>query len=424
MFNKLSGKGEFTKNAFILTLGTSIAQIIPMIFYPIIGRIFTPAQFGVLEILGSITSILVVLATGKYESSILITKTKKEAANIIGLILFLSSIVLSISLIILLVFEKQFSELFHNQELSKWLFVPPILAFVIIIFNTYNEWCVRNKYFVYLSWNKISNTTANTLSKLFFGLIKITSNGLIVGELIGRSISAGTCIYRALKKDKREFLQISFKQIRISAKKYIEFPKYIMPDQLLSQIGGALPILFIGFYFNSVEVGFYGMTLMVLTAPMNIISSSVRDVFRQRANEDYMKYGNCITIYKRLFKNLSLIGLIGLFGLFFILPNLFSIVLGKQWQISGVYSQILLPMIILSFISMSMSGVLIITGKMKISMYWQIYYVVITLIALLIGVYLFNSVLMTLLCLTIGRGSAYIIYIILSYKYSKGTPLL
>jgi O-antigen/teichoic acid export membrane protein len=109
LFNRLSLKSEFAKNAFTLTMGTSIAQAFPMLFYPVLGRIFKPAEFGVLAILTSITAILTVLTSGSYENSILITKTKKDAANIVGLVLLLSSSFLLISFIVFQILSAQFS---------------------------------------------------------------------------------------------------------------------------------------------------------------------------------------------------------------------------------------------------------------------------------------------------------------------------
>ena len=416
----ISVRGEFTKNALILTVGTGIAQFFPILFYPILGRIFTPVDFGILATLASITSILSVLSTGKYESSILIAETKQNAANIVGLVILISFLFLSVSLIFFQLFSNQISLWFNEPSLKAFLFIPPLSAFSIVIYNCYNEWCVRNKYFITLSWNKIINSSATTLSKLLLGIVKIASNGLIIGDLIGRMISAIGCVLRVLKKDKAVFLQISFKNMMILAKKHIEFPKYQLPDQLLSKIGGILPVLFIGAYFKSVEVGFYAMTMNILSVPLSTIGLAVRDVFRQRANEDYIINGNCFKVYIRLLKVISLSGLIGFLCLIFILPNLFSFVLGEQWLIAGQYSQILLPMITLSFISMSLSGVLIITNKMKISMYWQIYYVLSTVISLFIGFFFFRSIKMVLICFVIGRCSAYILYILLSYRFSKG----
>jgi O-antigen/teichoic acid export membrane protein len=413
-------KSEFAKNAFTLSIGTSIAQVFPMLFYPILGRIFTPLEFGVLATLTSITSILTVLASGNYENSILITRSKKDAANIIGLVLLLSSSFLLISFIITQIISIQISVWFNEPSLKKWLFVCPISAFAIIIFNCYNEWCVRNKYFVSLSWNKITNSAATTLSKLLFGFVKVVSNGLVIGDLIGRIISAAGCVFRVLQKDKTELFQMSFKRMRYLAKRYVEFPKYSLPAQLLSAIGGSFPVLLIGAYFKSIEVGYFAMTMNVLSVPISVVSIAIRDVFRQRANEEFVKTGSCVRIYKRLLKILIFWGVLGSLVLFFALPVIFSIVLGNQWRVSGEYSQILLPMITIDFVSMCLSGVLIITEKIKIVLYWQIYYVCITIISLLLGCFIFHDIRTALIYFAIGRSTAYLLEIFLSYRYSKG----
>lgn len=413
-------KGEFARNAFTLTIGTSIAQAFPMLFYPILGRIFTPAEFGLLATLTSITSILSVLATGRYENSVLIANTKKDAANIVGLTLLLSFLILLISFIVLLIFSDKVVDWLNEPGLKKWLFVCPVSAFAIIIFGCYNEWCIRCKYFISLSWNKITNSASTTLSKVLFGFLKIVSNGLVIGDLIGRIISAGGCVFQALQKDKTEFLQMSFKRMLLLAKRFKEFPKFSLPAQLLNTIGGSLPVLLIGAYFNSYEVGYYAMTMNVLSVPISIVSNAIRDVFRQRAYEEFVKTGSCVEIFKRLLKILIIFGGLGSVILFFVLPAIFSIVLGEQWRIAGKYSQILLPMIAINFVSIPLSSILIITEKIKIDLYWQIYYVGITLISMLFGCIIFRDIKIALTCFSIGRGTAYLLYIFLTYRYSKG----
>ncbi|OFX77402.1 MAG: hypothetical protein A2X19_06710 [Bacteroidetes bacterium GWE2_39_28] len=412
-------KSEFVKNALTLTFGSVIAQILPLIFYPILGRIFLPAEFGLLATLSAITAIIAIISSGMYESSILISKSKQEAANIVGLILLRSLKILLVFFILLQLSGYQIGKWLNEPDLHKWIFVCPIGAFSIVVFNCFNEWCVTNKYFVRLSWNKIINTSSITIGKVAFGIIKIFGNGLIIGDLFGKVITAGSCVFRALKYDKKDFLNISYSQFKPLTKKYIEFPKYSMPDQLLSNIGGSIPVFLIAAFFSSTEVGYFSIAATVLTVPISVISAAIRDVFRQRANEECKNNGNCKNIYKRLLIILSTAGIVASIAGFFILPDLFSIILGTQWRISGIYSQILLPMFLLSFVSMSLSGVLIITKKLRISMYWQMYYVCSTLLSCLVGIFVFKDIKMTLLCFCIGRCSAYALYIYLSYRYSK-----
>ena len=192
-------KSEFIKNAFILSTGTGIAQAIPLLFFPLLGRLYTPEDFGLLATITSITVIISVISTLKYDGCILITETKQDGADVIGLVLAISFFILFISFVVLEVFSNQISIWFSSPNLGKWLFVSPLSAFAIIIFNNYNEWCIRNKYFTSLSWNKIGNSGATTLSKVFFGIIKISSNGLIIGDLLGRTVIAVRSVYDALR---------------------------------------------------------------------------------------------------------------------------------------------------------------------------------------------------------------------------------
>lgn len=420
ILNSIPIKGEFAKNAVTLTIGTSIAQAFPMLFYPILGRIFTPAEFGLLATITSITSILTVLATGKYESSILITDTKQDAADIIVLVILLSISFLFVSLIVLQIFSNQFGSWFNVPDLKKWLFVCPLSAFAIIIFNCYNEWCVRNKHFVSLSWNKIINSASTTLSKLFLGFIKISSNGLVIGDLIGRIISAVGCVFRALRNDKNVFFQVSFKRMSVLAKRYIEFPKYSLPGQLIDTSNSQLPTLMIASFYLSSEVGFYAMAGSLLTIPASVISEAVMNVFRQRANEEWIKTGNCRNIYNKVVRMMFFIIVPTCIILMIILPDLFSFLLGKNWRIAGVYARILMPNVAILFMFQVVAAVFIIANKMKASFIWQIFSITLTIASLFIGCFLFKDIRITLICYVIARCIANAIRFYLTYKYSKG----
>jgi len=415
---------EFGKSILTLSSGTAVAQIIPFLFYPIIARIFTPAEFGLLATLTAIITIMAEFSSGKYELGILVAKTKQDAANIAGLTLFLSFVALTtIYLILQFFFADALLQTLHQPQLKKWLFVCPIAAFSIIIYNTYNEWCVRNKYFKKLAVNKIVNASATTLSKLFLGFVKIFSQGLIVGDLAGRLISAGACIFRALYKDAAVFKAISIGQIKKLAKEFMEFPKFIMPGRVLNVLGQHLPILFLGFYFSSVEVGYFSITMLIFSVPINVISFAVRDVFRQRANEEFTTAGNCRNIYRKVLKTLTVIAIVATVFLIIAFPFIFSIFLGAQWTTAAHYAQILTIPTLLSFVATPLFDVLIIANRLKTNLFWQTYFAMITFLSLWVGCVLYHDVIHALYLFAIGRSSAYLLSIFLSYAYAKGNLL-
>lgn len=413
-------KSEFAINAIKLSIGTIIAQLIPILFYPVFSRIYSPNDFGIAAIFSAILPILVILATGMYESAILICESNKEAVNIIGFVIKRSFIFLVIVEVGILVFGEKICIYFNQKELYKWLFLLPIASFATIITSLYSEWSIRNKSFNQLSKVKIINTSSIAASKLAFGLSKIFGNGLILGDVFGKSISSITSIRNFVYREKYLLSSISKVDFKILAKKYNNLPRFTMPDQLINNIGGSAPTILLGIYYSNTELGYFSVAGTLLTVPITVFTLSIRDVFRQKANEEFYKHGNCHEIYKKLLKIVTVIGIVGFSLLYILVPFLCDIFLGENWSLVGKYAQLQMPMFFLSFVSMSLSGILIIANKMKISFYWQIYYTIVTISSLLVGIICFNTIEATLILLVISRCSAYLLYMILSYIYSKG----
>ena len=213
---------------------------------------------------------------------------------------------------------------------------------------------------------------------------------------------------------------MSWSGIKYVAARFSDFPKYTLPSQLLNTVSVALPILLLGAYYSKEEVGYFSMAMTLLALPVNVISFSLRDVFRQKANEVYVATGNCRTLFLRMLRTVTLGSVAVGFVVVWFLPLLFAVVLGHEWRMSGVYSQIMLPMMVFDFVAMSVSGVMIITEKVRQLLWWQIYMLSVTVIALVGSYYLFNDILISLIALSVGKMSAYALYVKLNYKYSKG----
>jgi O-antigen/teichoic acid export membrane protein len=81
----LTPGSEFSKNFLILFRGTLIAQAIPMILMPVLTRLYSPDEFGVLELFISVSTILGTIANMRYVLSIVLPDKKEDAWNIMGL---------------------------------------------------------------------------------------------------------------------------------------------------------------------------------------------------------------------------------------------------------------------------------------------------------------------------------------------------
>ncbi len=417
-FSSIRGS-EFFNNFFKLTSGIVLAQVLPILFYPVLSRIYTPSDFGLLATVSAIVPILSIISSGMYESAILVTKDKQEAANLVGLVLFRSSIFSIILILSVYFFSASFLAYLKDPGLEDWLIFTPLISFFTVIFNCYNEWCVRNKYFSHLAINKIFNTSAVTATKVIFGFTKMSSNGLVLGDIVGKFLSSLSSTYRAILLDKKYFSLISINQIIKISKIYSNFPKVLMADQIFNNLGGAIHIFFIGIYFNNDELGYVSMAMSLLTVPVTVISAAIKDVFRQKASEVYAISGNCRNIYLRLLKPLVIFGFLFFGLLYFIIPTLLIKFLGPQWSKTATYSLILLPMFYSNFVSMSLGGILILSNKLIVSLYWQILTILLGALAFILGIFVFKDIVMSLVLFSFARTITYILYGIISYYFAK-----
>ena len=416
--NFIKKNSDFIKDAKTVLTGTSLSQIIPLIFYPLLTRIYSPEDFGLMAFFMSVCTVMIVLASGAYEQAILITKNNLELDSLIKLTLIRSLIILVVISLILIISINTVPYLFKYKIYLNWVLVLSLTVLFTIIYNIYNEWCVKKSEFKKLSVNKVYNSLFVSLFKSINKVFSFISNGLIVGEFIGKFAISLISIKSMLSNGTNIFKGYNIEILKKTRQKFKDYPRYMMFDLLINTIGGSVHVYIILAFFNANELGFISLSLSLLTLPVTVISGGIKDVFRQKANELYINEGSCRNFYTRLLKPIAIIGFIGFLILYFIVPFIFPLVLGNKWLKSGLYAQYLIPLFYFNFVSMSLGGIFVIANKIKISLYWQIFNTTLTVTALLIGSALYNSISITIILFSIAKSISYLIYMIISYKYS------
>ncbi len=399
--------------------GVAIAQAIPVLCSPILSRLFTPDDFGLFANFMAIVAFVGVLITGKYELAILLPRRNQEAINVLSLCCLLA-ISCSLPLAVLFfIFRQPLASLLNAEGLQTFLWLAPISALLSAIFLIFNEWCIRTKRFPTLGKNKISNTAGIAGTSILFGLTKLQP-GLIFGQLFGQVFSASSAVVRVFHSDRHLFAHVTGRRIKYFARKYVDFLKYFMPAQLISTMGGQIPILLLSTYFGLYEVGLFALSERVLGVPVTFLGNSFKDVFKQRASQDYQAYGSCVGIFKKTTFTLIKLAIVPFTVLFIVAPWLFAFVFGTEWYEAGEYTRYLSLMYLISFINTPTSGMIIIAEKQKLEVLWQLSYLLLTVASLLIGIST-GSIKNTLILFCIGRSIAYFLQITISYKLAKGS---
>ena len=81
-------QSTFAKNVTMISVSTAFAQLLSALLSPLITRIYSPEEYGVLTLYSSILGLTVIIASLRYEWGILIADNDEKAINIVGLCFF------------------------------------------------------------------------------------------------------------------------------------------------------------------------------------------------------------------------------------------------------------------------------------------------------------------------------------------------
>lgn len=400
--------------------GTALAQAIPIAISPILTRLYTPDEFGLLALFLSISSLIAVLATGRYDLPIMLPEEEEDAASLLLMSVTIIAVIIPVLFVLVLFFNKEAALLLKNQQISNWMYLIPISVMFSAGYSSLTCWSNRQKKYKRLSINRVVGSSVTSSMNLIMGFAKFGSAGLIAGNLTGQITAAGALGWQIFKEDKKTFANITFNKIRQQARRYVRFPLISLPADFMNVASQQAPVLMLSILFNPLIVGFFSLTQRVLVLPLNFISQSILGVFQERASRDYNTHGNCEDIYRKTFKSLLFVSAVPFLIFFFAAPWLFTFVFGKSWYDSGVYAQILSPLFFFRFISSPLSYVLYVAEKQTYDLLGQTLLVVFAISSLKLGSFVYDSPKASMILFSASCSSVYIFYLASSYYFSKG----
>lgn len=370
MFKKLLPKSEFSKNVVTLMTGTTIAQAIPIAITPILTRIYTPEDFGVLTLYMSMCILFGNISNARYELAIMKPTSEEEANNVARLSLLIAFTLSMILLLFIVIFHSSIIDFFNNENLKYWIYLIPLTVFLLGLYNVLNYANSRKKLFGNVS-------KANVIKSISLGFFQLTipfsisgASGLIIGYIMSNFLG-NVNLFRSTFDKKNRLFDFDFKRIVNVAKKYNEFPKFTLPAAISNSITLQFSNVLISNFYSIQTLGFYALSQRLLSVPISLIASAIGQVFFQKSTEELSLSGSARETFLSTFKKLFIIGAPIFLVLFFTLEPIFGFVFGEKWAIAGTYSKILIPLFFARFIIAPISVLNVVYKKNKTGFYWQ-----------------------------------------------------
>ncbi len=362
---------SFAKNVTLLASGTAVAQLLVVASSPLLTRLYSPEDFGMVAIFIAMVASLSQAVCGKYEVAIVVPKNNRTGIHLLGIAIYFSFLVSFVAFFILIFAEQPIVELVKADQLGVWLFITPLALLLTGLLNAFNYFSNRKENYKLIAQTTMVRAIGVLFINLVFGVLGVGGVGLIFGNVVGLALAV---VFIGLRQ--RTFLNRVLFDISITKwnilKKYSDYPKYNATTGLLNGILVAMPIFFLNRYFTDQTVGYFALVIKVATTPTAFISSAVSQVNLKKV-VDLVNNGKPVVRYIYKLSFLLFIG-VSLPAVVLIVwaPDIFSFIFGPSWERAGVYLQILMPALAIKFVSSTLSTTLGATKNNRLGAIWKI----------------------------------------------------
>lgn len=378
-------KNRFARGVSVLVVGTASAQGIIVVASPILTRLYSPHDFGLLAVFTALLSMVVVVASLRYELAIPLPDNDEEAGALLVLSLLMVVTVATLSAIPILLYRNEIAELCNAPALARHLYLVPLGAFFAAVCNVLNLWGVRTKAFSPLAKAKVSQSVAAIGIQL--GGASLGPVALLVGQVAGHASGSLSLGLRVLRPHWKPITQVSLSGIVVAARRYKSFPLFSTGCAVFNTAGSQLPAVLFAMLFGPAAAGIYGLAYRVLSMPMQLLAQAIANVFYSSAAQAH-RNGKLESLVTEIHGRMAHLGMPPILVLMLVGPQVFLQAFGPEWEQAGVFAQWLAPWLYLVFITSPLFVVFEVLEKQGVAMLFQVVTLVVRVAAIAAGAWL------------------------------------
>jgi len=287
---RLAGR-PFLKNVSIMLSGAVSGQMVSLLLSPVLTRLYSPQQFGVLSVYTALLTILVVVASLRYELTIPMAVTDEDAVNLVALcacVLFGTTALIGVA-------AYSFPE-----EALEALWPTPINSDYVASYRSLfivGFLCLGGYYIALYLGTRQAAFSAIARTRLYQGVVGPTSQiglallgagapGLLIGSILGQSAGTFGLFHRLLRSPGALAGRISWRKMIVLAKRFRRFPLIASWAALIDSAGGSqLLYLLVSVSYSAKIAGFIFLAERVVARPLSMVGTSILQVFMGEAGK-------------------------------------------------------------------------------------------------------------------------------------------
>lgn len=400
---RLLPKSRFARSVTLLAGGAAAGQAIIVAASPILTRLYSPEDFGVLAVFASLLGILGVVASLRYQLAIPLPENDEEAANVtvLSLLIVVGSSILTAAIVI--PFRSPISEALNVPLLADYIWLLPLGLLLTGFYEVFNYWAIRKKEFSAIAQTRLTQS---------LGMVGVQIGGHAIGPmalLMGRVFGQAAGIFRLVKvvlNNRSQFLTVNLVGLVASSKKYRSFPLVSTWSALSSSGGAQLPPLLIAMIMGPAAAGLYALTSRVMSLPIGVISKSMGDVFYSEAI-DAKAEGALGFLVADIYSKMVFVGLPVAAVLVFSAPEVFRVLFGDSWARSGELASWMTVGVFFQFVTTPPGRVFLILERHGYALFFQFFFLLTSLVSIAVGGLWYEDLITIMAILALGRSLVY-----------------
>ncbi len=362
---RLAGS-EFLRSVLALMAGGAAAQAIGIAVSPLLARLFTPADFGVLGLFLALAAILGEVGTLRYDLAVMLPDDDRDALATAALAGGLMLGTAAATLLGVAFLRREVAALVGEPALAPWLWLLPASILIAGGYSVLSMLAGRRKLFRDIARNRVGQAGVSAAASLGLGLARTGAGGLLAGTLAGQAAGPLLLFPRTWRAYAGSAAGVDRARVREVARRYRDFPRFELPNSLVFAVAQSGLVLLLGRFFGAEAVGLYAFAQKILMAPYLLFASAFSQAFYQKLSATWAAEPTALPgLVGKAIDRIVLVWTVPLALLaglsFFYAP----IVFGADWGALFRYVFLLAPPAYLTLVAVPLSHVLKTIGRQR-----------------------------------------------------------
>jgi O-antigen/teichoic acid export membrane protein len=335
-------RSGFVRNVALVAAGTILGQAVAAVAAPVLTRLFSPSDFGILGVYSSLLAILTGIVCFRYEFAIPLPEDDEDGAALVFLSIGIAFATSLLTLFLVVLLRSSISGWTDTPSAARYLWVLPVGLLLAGIVQALTYWHIRKRVFTPVGRGNLARGLVQASSQVSLGVAGAGPFGLLIGDAVGWAATNAVLARSVRTKKTLELPSIAMDRISRVASRYRRFPLFAAGSGLINSMAQQTPLLLVAGSYGIAVAGRFGLAQLVVAVPTAFLGQAVSQVYvgevarLLRENRVALR-----PLWRRTVRRLLLVGAVPALVMVTGSPLLFSVLFGDQWRLAGVYAQLL-----------------------------------------------------------------------------------